>query len=250
MRCSISFRSARCCRASLASASRAATGATASSSAASRLDLLTGGRADQAGEIRRRHVPQVARLHEQHALARGLGLGRRDLVGGHEPGRQTRARVGHVGLGAAHGLFQNGHRGAPGHHRPEGPRHFEPQVRPRNRRLGGGGSGFRARRANQRVGTAAAVDRPLHVQPRAVVVGHVRVQNARHARRARHHELQHVIRAGIACARGDQRPLGRHPRVHAGQCGGFPRTRLRQAVAGLECACPRIGERQLEHRLL
>ena len=38
---------------------------------------------------------------------------------------------------------------------PRRPRHFEPQVGPRHRRLGGGGSGFRARRANQRVGAAA-----------------------------------------------------------------------------------------------
>ena len=110
---------------------------------------------------------------------RGLRFGGRDVVrrdeAGGEPGAHVAdVRVHRLERAAQHGL------GLAGRHRgPVGARDLEPEVGPRRVHVLAIGASFRARRALERIAAAAGVDRPLQVEPRAVVVGNVGIDDLR-----------------------------------------------------------------------
>ena len=65
---------------------------------------------------------------------------------------------------------------ARGDERPERPGNFEPQIRTYRKEIGSGRFPLRARGANKGVISPTRIDRPLQVEPCAVVVRHVGIQ--------------------------------------------------------------------------
>ena len=69
----------------------------------------------------------------------------------------------------------------------------------------------RASRSFERVGASAGIDRPLQIQPRAVIVGNVGIDDLRRAAGQRDGELGHVVGPGVASLHRDRWPVRRLP---------------------------------------
>ncbi len=140
----------------------------------------------------------VARLDREHPLARVLRFGRQDLVGRNEALFELASQVAHVGVDAVERTREDLLRVPGRDQRPEGARDLEPEVGARRRQVFSRGFALRARRAFQRVGAAARIDRPLQVDPRAEVVGDVGIDDLDPLQRLGDAERLDVIGARVA----------------------------------------------------
>ena len=250
MRCSRARRSARPVRACVTSAraSAAAADADGASRSAAGFERRTENiQAHEACELGRGQVALVARFDQQHPLAGFLRLGRGDFVWRNEAGVEAFAHVPDVGLRAGDALLEDALGRPGGHERPERASNLEAKVGPRRRDVGRRRGRLRLRRALERIAAAAVVDRPLEIEPRPVVVRHVRIDDAGGpADRGGDGELRDVVRARVSGGGRDERLIGCCPHRDGSLGGRFPRPRLGQAMAGLLGARLRVLERD-EH---
>jgi hypothetical protein len=109
-------------------------------------------------------ITLIARFDREHAGARLLRLGGRDVVRRHESVGESLSNVGHVRLRARDTLFQDVHRRPRSDDGPEGSRHLETKIGLGHRHVRTRGSGFGTCRALERVAAAAGETPPRSCQ--------------------------------------------------------------------------------------
>ena len=125
------------------------------------------------------HVAHVVRFDQQHPLARQLRLDAEHVVGRDQADGEHVLHVAQVRLDELHRLFDHAHRLVGGHQRPERAGRVQPDVRPDGLDVLPGGQRVGFRRALEAFDPPEGVDGPLEIDPRAPVVGDVRVDDGR-----------------------------------------------------------------------
>ena len=137
---------------------------------------------------------------------------------------------------AGHRFLDHAQRLGGGDQRPVGARDLERQIAAGRGDLVGRRGRLDARGALERVEAAAGVDRPLQVEPRAVVVGNIGIDDPKLVVRPQDAERLDVIRARVAGLRRDLRQRRGVPLADDGLGGLAAGDRFRDPMAGLEAA--------------
>ena len=136
---------------------------------------------------------------------------------------------------------------------------LETEIGARRVHVPGDRAAFGAGGAFERVAAAAGVNRPLQIEPGAVVVGNVRVDDLRRAQGRRDREHVDVVRPRVAAEQRDERALGRRRPAMAKSAAcarasssasrrllARPCAMASSSVSGPGATCPRAAMRTAE----
>ena len=192
----------------------------------------------------------MCRFDRAHALARLLRFGREQLVRRDEALVEPRALLAHVRPDPIERPREHLLGFPRGHQSPERPRDLEPKIGAGRREILARRVALGARRALERIEPSAAVDEPLQIQPRAVVVWDVGIHNLSQLTRLHDHELLDVIGPGIPGLRRQCRAPVRRASIGGRLRRLEPSLQLRDSEAVRKTLRNRLVERHDRRRLL
>ena len=150
-----------------------------------------------------------------------------------------------MGADSSKRLSNDVDRGTSRDHRPVGACHVEFEIGARGVAILRDGARLGGSRASQRRRSAAGINGPLQIDPRAHVIGDVRINQAA----ARNPKLVDMICPGISGLQSELRHRRGLALILDGPSRFLPRVNLGDAMAGLETARDRIVQRQADGRL-
>ena len=201
-------------------------------------------RADEPREIRLGDRRQVLCFNQEDRLPRALCLDRQHIVRRHQPRVEAGPDVGQLRVHAPESLFEHVSGLARGQQGPERTCDLELQIRSRRSELLPAEFRLGARRAFERLQPPARVDRPLQLDARTIVVGHVRIDQADASLRREEAELVHVVRSLVAQLRGDDRLLRGAAPLRGGNRCSLTRAKLTEPVTVGDSTGDRVIQRQ------